>query len=34
MYLKEGFCDYLSKPISQVELDRILREQLHIEDES
>ena len=34
MYLKEGFCDYLSKPISQVELDRILREQLHIEDKS
>ncbi len=30
-YLKEGFCDYLSKPISQKELDRILREQLHIE---
>ncbi len=30
-YLKEGFKDYLSKPISQKELDRILREQLHIE---
>ncbi len=30
-YLNEGFCDYLSKPISQKELDRILREQLHIE---
>ena len=30
MYLKEGFCDYLSKPIDQVELDRILREQLKI----
>ena len=30
-YLKEGFCDYISKPISQKELDRILREQLHIE---
>ena len=33
MYLKEGFVDYLSKPIDQVELDRILREQLHIDDE-
>ena len=33
MYLKEGFCDYLSKPINQVELDRILREQLHITEE-
>ena len=32
MYLKEGFCDYLSKPIDQVELDRILREQLKIDD--
>lgn len=32
MYLKEGFCDYLSKPIDQVELDRILREQLKIGD--
>lgn len=31
MYLKEGFCDYLSKPIDQVELDRILREQLNID---
>lgn len=31
-YLKEGFCDYISKPISQKELDRILREQLHIEE--
>lgn len=30
MYLREGFCDYLSKPINQVELDRILREQLKI----
>ena len=30
MYLREGFCDYLSKPIDQVELDRILREQLKI----
>lgn len=30
-YLKEGFKDYISKPISQKELDRILREQLHIE---
>jgi len=33
MYLREGFCDYLSKPINQVELDRILREQLNIESE-
>lgn len=32
MYLREGFCDYLSKPISQIELDRILREQLKIEE--
>ena len=32
MYLKEGFCDYLSKPIDQLELDRILREQLHVEE--
>ena len=32
MYLREGFCDYLSKPINQVELDRILREQLEIGD--
>ena len=31
MYLREGFCDYLSKPINQVELDRILREQLGVE---
>ena len=31
MYLKEGFVDYLSKPIDQVELDRILREQLKID---
>ena len=30
MYLREGFCDYLSKPINQVELDRVLREQLNI----
>ena len=30
MYLREGFCAYLSKPINQVELDDILREQLHI----
>ena len=34
MYLKEGFVDYLSKPIDQVELDRILREQLKIDDEA
>lgn len=33
MYLAEGFCDYLSKPINQVELDRILREQLKIGSE-
>ena len=32
MYLREGFCDYLSKPINQVELDRILREQLKIDE--
>ena len=32
MYLREGFCDYLSKPIDQVELDRILREQLKIDE--
>lgn len=32
MYLREGFCDYLSKPINQVELDRVLREQLKIEE--
>lgn len=32
MYLNEGFVDYLSKPINQVELDRILREQLHIDE--
>ena len=30
MYLEAGFNDYLSKPIDQVELDRILREQLKI----
>ena len=34
MYLSEGFCDYLSKPINQVELDRVLRKQLNINDES
>ena len=33
MYLREGFCDYLSKPINQVELDNILRKQLHIDKE-
>ena len=32
MYLREGFCAYLSKPINQVELDDILRSQLHIEE--
>ena len=32
MYLREGFCDYLSKPINQVELDRILREYLNIDE--
>ena len=31
-YLQNGFSDYLTKPIDQVELDRILREQLKIED--
>lgn len=30
MYLGEGFCDYLSKPINQVELDKVLRKQLNI----
>lgn len=34
MYLKQGFSDYLSKPIDQVELDRILREQLKIDDQT
>lgn len=34
MYLNEGFCDYLSKPIDQIELDRVLREQLKIDDNS
>ena len=29
-YGYEGFDEYLSKPINQVELDDILREQLHI----
>ena len=33
MYLREGFCDYLSKPINQVELDNILRKYLNIEEE-
>jgi len=32
MYLREGFCDYLSKPIEQVELDRILRKYLKIDE--
>ena len=32
MYLREGFCDYLSKPINQVELDRVLRGQLGIDE--
>lgn len=32
MYLKQGFSDYLSKPIDQVELDRILREQLKVDE--
>ena len=32
MYLREGFCAYLSKPINQVELDDILRSQLHIDE--
>ena len=34
MYFREGFVDYLSKPIDQVELDRILREQLKISDDN
>ncbi|MBR7042451.1 MAG: response regulator [Bacilli bacterium] len=34
MYLSEGFVDYLSKPIDQVELDRVLREQLGIKDDA
>ena len=33
MYFREGFVDYLSKPIDQVELDRILREQLGVHDD-
>ena len=33
MYLKEGFVDYLSKPIDQVELDRLLRKYLGIPEE-
>lgn len=32
MYLQKGFNDYLSKPIDQVELDRVLREQLKIDE--
>ena len=32
MYLREGFVDYLTKPINQVELDRVLREQLKIDE--
>lgn len=31
MYLREGFVDYLSKPIDQRELDRILRKYLNID---
>ena len=34
MYLREGFSAYLSKPINQVELDNVLRTQLHIDEES
>ena len=34
MYFREGFVDYLSKPIDQVELDRVLREQLKIGDDN
>lgn len=34
MYLKEGFVDYLSKPIDQVELDRVLREWLNVSDDA
>jgi len=33
MYLREGFCDYISKPINQVELDYILRKYLNVEEE-
>ena len=33
MYLREGFCDYLSKPINQLELDMMLREHLCIFEE-
>lgn len=33
MYLREGFCAYLSKPINQVELDEVLRKWLGIESE-
>ncbi len=33
MYLREGFIDYLSKPINQVDLDDILRKYLHIDEE-
>ena len=33
MYLREGFVDYLTKPINQVELDRVLREQLKVHDD-
>jgi len=33
MYLREGFCDYLSKPINQVDLDDILRKHLKIDEE-
>ena len=32
MYLSEGFCDYLSKPIDAVELDRVLRKYLKVAD--
>lgn len=32
MYLREGFCDYLSKPINQVELDNVLRKYLKIDE--
>ncbi len=34
MYLREGFVDYLSKPIDQVELDKILRKYLGIPESS
>jgi len=34
MYLSEGFCDYLSKPIDVVELDRVLRKYLKVSNDA